>query len=87
MNLIGRLKGAGTLVRDELEWKGVRYDIEVWRAESGLKSARGTLSVTAEPGPCELILEGGDRIDLFVTTAGGRGSTVLVKGPIPQFDP
>jgi hypothetical protein len=44
MNLIGRQKGVGVLEADGKKFTGVDYDIEVWSADGGLKSARGTLS-------------------------------------------
>jgi hypothetical protein len=83
MKLNGRLKDSGTLLLSDRQWKGVPYDIEVWEADTGLKSARGTLSVSVEAGPCKLIPEDGRRVDLFVTTAGERGSSFLVKGEVP----
>jgi hypothetical protein len=85
MKLNGRLIGSGTLLLSDRRWKGVPYDIEVWEADTGLKSARGALSVTVVAGPCKLILEDGRHVDLFVTTTGERGSSFLVKGTVPEL--
>jgi hypothetical protein len=85
MRLAGHLKGTGTLVRDDQRTTGVLYDIEIWSADSGMRSARGTLSVTIEAGPYELFLSNGNKLNVFVTTAGLNGSKVLVKDPVPNI--
>jgi hypothetical protein len=86
MKLIGRLSGSGKLVADGHEFRGVHYDIQVWSAASGLISARGNVSVSPAVGPGELTLQNGKRVDIFVTTSGVHGATIIVKGKVPGFD-
>ena len=83
MNLIGRLEGDGKLVAHSQEFNRVQYDLEVWESNGGVKSARGTLSVSPQVGPGKLTLKEGETIDVFVTTSGKRGSTVIVIGAVP----
>jgi len=83
MRLIERLEGDGKLVADSQEFNRVRYDLEVWQSDSGVKSARGKLSVSPKIGPGKLTLHEGKTIDIFVTTSGKQGSTVIVIGAVP----
>jgi hypothetical protein len=83
LNLIGRLEGDGKLVADSQEFNRVRYCLDVWQSDGGVKSARGTLSVSSQIGPGKLTLKDGKTIEVFVTTSGKRGSTVIVTGPVP----
>ena len=83
LNLIGRLEGDGKLVADSQEFNCVRYDLEVWQSNGGVKTARGTLSVSSQIGPGKLTLKDGKTIEVFVTTSGKRGSTVIVTSPVP----
>ena len=80
MKLTERLTGTGSLLLEgNRKFDKVEYDIEVWRSDGGLKSLRGTLSVTVEAGPCKLVLKDGSKLNIFVTTSGTYGSTVLVN--------
>jgi hypothetical protein len=83
MKLLGRLEGSGKLIADGHEFTQVRYDLEVWESNGGAKSARGILSVSPQVGPAKLTLEDGKILDVFVTTSGKRGSTVIVVGHVP----
>lgn len=85
MKLIGRLSGMGKLVMEKRSLP-THYNIDIWQAESGLNSARGTISVTVEAGPCKLVLEDGREIQVFVTTGGSQGGTILVNGPVPVHE-
>jgi hypothetical protein len=84
MNRIGRLAGLGTLVADGKEFSRVEYAIDIWRADSGIESARGKLSVSPEVGPAKLMLAGGKEIKVFITTSGVHGATLMVSGAIPR---
>ena len=83
MNLIGRLEGSGKLIADSQEFTRVRYDLEVWQSDSGVRLARGNLSVSPQIGPGKLTLRDGETIEIFVTTSGRQGSTVIVMGDVP----
>jgi len=85
MNQIGQLVGLDTLVTDGKEFKSVEYAIDVWRADSGIESARGKLSVSPEVGPGKLTLAGGREIKVFITTSDVHGATLMVTGAIPRI--
>jgi hypothetical protein len=85
VKLIGQVSGSGTLVADDHRFGAVQYDIEVWSADNGLTSARGRISVSPEVGPGQLTLENGKHIDVFITTSGVHGATIIVKGNVPGF--
>jgi hypothetical protein len=85
MKLIRRLLGHGKLVADGKEFTRVQYDIEIWQAESGVQSARGIVSVSPVIGPGKLTLEDGKPLNIFVTTSGSQGATIIVKEPVPSL--
>ena len=51
----------------------------------GVTSAKGTLAVSPRVGPGKLTLTDGKTIDVFVTTSGKRGSTVIVIGAFQRL--
>jgi hypothetical protein len=84
VKLVGRLSGKGKLILEKRSLP-TQYDIDIWQAESGLNTARGTISVTVEAGPCKLVLEDGHEVEVFVTTGGAQGGAILVNSPLPGY--
>jgi hypothetical protein len=87
MELIDTLEGDGHLTADGKEFSRVTYSIEVWQALSGAKWARGKISVSPEIGPGKLTLQDGRKLEVFVTTSGAHGGTIIVSAPIPDETP
>jgi hypothetical protein len=79
MMQIDWLRGTGGILDADGRRRTAKYDIQIWQAESGIRSGRRTLSMTVEAGPHKLVLQKGNRIELFVTTAGVYEAHAIVK--------
>jgi hypothetical protein len=94
MSYLGSLKGSGRVIVDEKDMGEANYDIAVFQPRH-IKEAHGTINMKSSliwavfnaGKPAKLVLQDGNAITIFVTTAnvGEDSAAISVSGPIPGF--